>query len=384
MVNRRRALALLTAALVLCLLTGGCWDYREIDQRAFVLILGFDRADDGRYLASAQVAIARFLRGAGTAGGGGGTAPGKLPYRIVSETGTTPQEAFEAVRSDLFREIDLGHTMVVVFGEELAAEGLEQFDWIRRSFRIPDIAFLSVAHGRAEDVVKADTPAEELPGLFLYHAFSRKYNQSPDIIPVYLWEALVKLYESPFEDIYLQGVTGEKYGLNHSGLALFSLHRLAGWLDETQAAVFGRLKREYFEGVVATLSDPVPGKLLSTHIINGSRHLGVSFEGGELTLKVSETIGGNFVEAAGFGITSPKELDLIQRQLAQQEEADVRNLLQTMQGMKSDALGFGELLRRRDPSNPLLADPATWREAYSKAKIQVRVKVKARNRGFTK
>lgn len=376
-----RAFGALAVALALCLLVGGCWDYREIDQRAFVIILGFDRADDGRYLASAQIAVTRYLRGAGTAGGG---AANKLPYRIVSGVGVTPQAAFEEIRSDLFREVDLGHTSVVIFGEELAGEGLEQFDWIRRSFRLPNIAFLGVAHGRAETVVSADTPAEELPGLFLFHAFSRKYNRSPDIIPVYLWEGMVQLYLSPFEDVYLQGVTGEKYGLNHSGLALFSRRRLVGWLTETQAAVFGRVKREYFEGVVATLSEAVPGKLLSMLVLGGSRRLGVTYEGGQLTLSVSETISGNFVEAPGIAITSPTELDRLQAELVRQEEADLRNLLQTMQSVKSDALGFGELLRRRDPASPLLADPDTWREAYSRAAIRVQVKVEARNRGFTK
>ncbi|HEY3314452.1 MAG TPA: hypothetical protein VGL40_04130, partial [Bacillota bacterium] len=199
--RKRWAMVGLAAALALCLLAGGCWDYSEIDQRAFAIMIGFDKTPEGKYQASAEIAVTRFLRGASGGAGGGGGGATKPPFRIVTAVGDTPQQAIEGIRSALFRDLDLGHVKVVVFGEDAAGDGLKQFDWVGRSFRVPNTAFLAVAHGRAEDSVKADTPAEELPGLFLYHAFSRKYNRSPDIIPVFLWEGLVKLYQETYQDV---------------------------------------------------------------------------------------------------------------------------------------------------------------------------------------
>jgi spore germination protein KC len=167
-------------------------------------------------------------------------------------------------------------------------------------------------------------------------------------------------------------------------LALFSRRRLVGWLSEEQVAVFGRVKRGYPEGVVSMLTDLVPGRLLSLHVTSGSKKYWITSEGDNLTLHLQETVGGELVEAAGVTITSPTELGRLERALEKKEEENIRDVLRTMQELRADAFGFGELLRRKDPGNPALADADTWREAYARAKVDVKVRVRARNRGFTK
>lgn len=385
--GRRRIGFVCAVVLALALSVSGCWDYLDIEQRAFPIVIGLDLTPEGRYLASLQVVLPRNLRGAGPGGGTGGTASvpgGQSPYRVVTAEGDSPATAVFHAHGLLFREIDLGQVKVIVIGESLAASGLGQLGWVSRTLSMPSDTFVTVARGQALPVVQASTPAEEIPGLFLFHDFTRKYNRSPDIIPVYAWQALIKWLYHPYMDVYMQGVTGEEFGVNHDGLAVFSLCRFSGWLTEKQTAIFGRSRRGFVQGVIDARLPETGGGFASLRIDGGSSKYWVTSDDGGIVLHVSESLRGADIENQGFTLTSIKEAHLVEGALAAKEEESIRDLLATLQQLRGDIFGFGEKLREKDPGNPALESPEAWRDAYARARVDVTVKVTILNRGFMK
>lgn len=97
----RRCHSLVALLVALLPLAAGCWDFRGLDQRGFVLMVGIDRREDDKFRLSLQMQTATPGQQDGQGGGG------QRPYRVLTGEGDTIREAFERARADIFRELDL-------------------------------------------------------------------------------------------------------------------------------------------------------------------------------------------------------------------------------------------------------------------------------------
>jgi spore germination protein KC len=335
-----------------------------VDERALALMLGIDRAGGGDYRVTVQIPVAR---GPGTEPTSGGS------VRIMTEVGPSVEGALLRVSRALYRSLELGQLKVIVVGAGLAREGLDRFDWLWRSRRIPGVTFLAVARETAAEVVAAETPLLAIPALFLYHQLKTTHATDDNVVPVYRWQALRNVV-SPLEDLFLPGVTAHRYGLNVAGVALFRQGRLVGWLDDTGPPSLNRLLGWRFDGVLV-----VPGaadRPAAVRITGGGSRYGVRTEDHGLTLWAEVTVEG---EARESGVSDVLELE---RRGAAVLMAETAGLIRQLQSLGTDPAGFGERLRRQHPGHPAVTSAAAWRAAYARAGVAVRARVRLRTPGY--
>lgn len=376
----RRAPALGLIVLSFTILTG-CWDFRETEERTLALMVGIDAGERQEYAVSVQLVLPQNLKITGQTGGGGGGGGGK-PFRVLVEEGTTIEAAVERIRQALYRDLDFGHTKVIVLGEEVARRGLDRLGWLWRNERVPGIAFLTVAHGRAAEVVAAESPAVEVPVFFLFNMLTpTSYNRTASVVPVLRWKAFSHLH-ARLQDVYLTGVTATKYGVNTEGVAAFHRGRMVGWLDPEQAAdlnwVLGRrLTRE----VVAAPPPGLPGEPVSVRIVGGLSRYAVDLDDDDApVLNVRLMLQGVMRDSGPGEIRAA--VDEVQQALARASEEKVRRTIARLQAMQADLPGFGERLRREYSDHPAVRSPDAWRRAFARAPVRVEAVVRLATTGY--
>lgn len=164
--------------LVLCCILGsyGCTpthSKRELNSIAIVMGLGLDASKDtskdisldaGKLRVTAQVVRTGSLSGGGAKSGGGpSNAADAMYWNLVMEG----NDIFPMLRGSVKqsnRNLYISHNQVIVFGEELAKEGLAPFmDYFFREREMRYNVLLAVSEQPAGDILKISPNLENLP-----------------------------------------------------------------------------------------------------------------------------------------------------------------------------------------------------------------------------
>lgn len=160
------ARALLAGLLITSLTTvSGCWGKRELEDRAFVTILGIDHAADGRILASALLSLP-----AGRAGGGAGGSTETSGTLLLSTAGRNIEEAISEMEFLSSRELNTVYMAFVILGEEFARTDVGPVvDVFSRHLHYKPNTLLGVCKGKAYDFLRGFTPQQEVhPSEYLW------------------------------------------------------------------------------------------------------------------------------------------------------------------------------------------------------------------------
>lgn len=265
--KKGRIFSLLLFALFGPLLLSGCWERTELNEMAFVLGMGLDKAESG-YRVTMQVVIPSAISSQ-TVGGAGG---GGVPVVVSSFTVPTIYDADRQYSLLSSRDIYKGHIRVLVIGEELARAGIaEALDVFKRSREPRNDYYVMVAKdATAEEVLKILTPMDKLPANKLFFAMDKSHKSSARTVAVPLNEFIENLIYVGINPV-LTGVevTGSaKEGENKSSLdkstprstlryrsvAVFKKDKMIGWLSDNQAVGYN-----YISDRIVHSSGPVPG-----------------------------------------------------------------------------------------------------------------------------
>lgn len=396
------------AALVLLMIlvtasTSGCWDHRELEDVGFILALGLDKGENAPVRLTAQIAVPVQI----APGRGGGGGPG-----VITETveGSTIDEIMTYMSSFRHKQVSLQHNKIIVFGKELAQEGILQF--LGEAVRDREIRrsnYLLVSTGTAGDVLQAlsaeRNPAaaiEELVRLTSYtglapqvtiHDWLTAY-ESRTGAPV---APVIGPPRSPTKSGLEQdggsgrgtgsGVTGNGAlslpKLQVMGTAVFDGDRLVDMMSGVESQVFlmmiGKLKRT---AITTPLEDP---QAVVTVRLKGEKpKKSLTYEGS--TPKIKHTIvfeGGitQFIYRHKY-LTTQRELDNVARQVGERVKGIAEELVARMQGLGVDPFGYAGLARGRMSTYTEWVG-FDWRPLYQQADIAIEVKSFLRRTGLT-
>ncbi len=236
----KKLLACLTLFVVMSGFLSGCWSRKELGELAIVLGAGVDRAPDNQVRLTLQLARPRSFAGGSETGGGGAEAT----TWVVSETGTTVQDAERKLAGRISRRIYWAHSGMVVFGEEAARHGIQYYtNFFYRGPHPRETTWVLVAKGEAKDILETSSELE--------------YSSAQDIgfmtrgktvFPVNLKEMVI-MRATPGTNIaiprvevvdsgVIQGPGKEKpaghKGVALTGTAVFSKVNMLGWLDDSE------------------------------------------------------------------------------------------------------------------------------------------------------
>lgn len=385
----RRYKVVFVAVLLLAstVLLSGCSQSSQVENQAFVLVMGLDRTEDGELELCVQLPRVSGGSSPGGEGNGGGSSDN---YIQLSVTGSNFDSALERLRWASPRSLDLAQMKLVVIGRALAEESgfREVIRQIAQTERLFTAARVTVCEGGARDFVEAIAPiigtrlSTDINAMFehfielgyipkarLAELFyqTESFYSDPMVSYSMLAEspqpgaaaqdeaapaAALAGYANTFSENYESDVPNR-----YLGAAVFSGGQLCGTLTGQQTLFANLLRNELnmfhyeFDGQNLAMS-PVSAFSLS-----------VDTQAEPVRLKVS----GRLNIAAHDRATDVEAL-------IESLESDIRNTISAAQKMRADPFGFAE---RAAGKFVVLGDwiAYDWREKFSQAEVEINVSI---------
>ncbi|MBE7037450.1 MAG: Ger(x)C family spore germination protein [Ruminococcaceae bacterium] len=128
----------LMLVLFMCFILSGCYDRKEIDDYAYVIAIGVDKAEGGKYKFTASVANPNVI------GEAKEKAEGALSNITVEATDFF--SATEIINYNLSKKINLSHTNLIIFSKSIAQKGLKTFtDSFVRELKIRPATLVAIS-----------------------------------------------------------------------------------------------------------------------------------------------------------------------------------------------------------------------------------------------
>lgn len=141
------------------LVTTGCFDRQELEQQAFVLAVGLDKAPGGLVDCSFQLALPISPSSGGGDSGGKKPLASKGPITIRAHT---VMEAATLANAVVERRLTFTHLKMIAFGQTMAQQGLaEQVRPLTRYRDFRRTVMLLVCKGQAGDMLRQLNPVIE-------------------------------------------------------------------------------------------------------------------------------------------------------------------------------------------------------------------------------
>lgn len=370
MINKRWVLALL--GVLLLLLAGGCWDYREPDEVAWVMAVGLDKGRENLLRVTFQVAIPKDISGGGEEGGGGGG----QGYFVTSMEAPSFLAAIEMMNAFVDRQGDLTHAQVVIFSRELAERDISRyFMSLNRFFQFRPSTRVMVCQDTAEETLRQAMPVlENSPGKYWelitagwkYTEFIPRDGfrfidanlRTPGAAAVVPLIGLEREKPGPPDPTFkpkgeqIAGSLARKGGvkIEFFGAALFSEGRMVGTLNGDQTGVL-KFVRGTAERTIKHVLDPhEPGHLIILRVTpRGNRpHIDIDLRGdGPPRVRAVIPVEANIMSI--YGRTEwdrPERIPELEKMANRALNEDALVAVQRLQEMGADGFGFGWQAKR--------------------------------------
>jgi len=373
----------------------GCWNRRELNDIAIAVALGFDKSGD-QYAVSAQIVNPGEV--AAKKGGGDKGAP----VVTYTEKGDTVFEALRKILTQSPRKIYLSHVRIVVFGEELAKEGIgKTLDFLSRDHEMRTDFFIAVAKGiPAEKTLRLYTiPQEIIPANKLFKSIEAASNAWAVASKVTLDELIADIVSEGKHPVLTGvGLAGPKNNeetetkknverikpisnLYIRGMAVFKHDKLVGWLNEDESKGYNYTQGNV-KSTVVEVACPKGGKLGVEVVRTKEKVKGKigKYERPQIAIELR-------VEANVADVEC--DIDLSRNQsiyeLEKRTEQEIKNVIEAavqkaQEKYKVDIFGFGEVFYRSEPKawKKMKKD---WDEQFADLPVNVKVDVKIRRLG---
>ncbi|MBK1810347.1 Ger(x)C family spore germination protein [Clostridium sp. YIM B02505] len=370
----------------------GCWGAREPSQISIVTALGIDKEDEN-YLVTVQIlnpgSIALSRNSEGT------------PVTTYRMEGKTIEEAVRRLSLEIPRNIFLGHLRLLVFGEDLAREGIgKTLDYLLRNTEIRSDFYLTVVKGeKATEALNILTPLERIPAnkIFFSLEVSEKIWAATASVKLFQFiETLQKEGAEPIlTSIFVHG--NSDVGMNIENIenvdvpsniqigpiAAFKGDKLIGWLNDPQSTLINILIGDS-KGFLIMVPWEDPNEFVNLSTEKLSRKVIVEEVMGKPKIKVDIKIKASITEAMGI-IPVDKPATVTQIEKKTEEYLKLRFSKSTTEiqtQFQTDIFGFGEIIKneRLDLWKSISKD---WNKVFPTLPVEYNVKVEVTGTGTT-
>ena len=421
MKNKIRKICIILVMLIMCQLTTGCYDRRELDELAYPIAVGFDKGE-GKFLRmSLQIVVPTKIAGGGE--GGGGEGGGKESVSIMTVETPTIYSGLNMVNTYVSKQINLSHVKAIIFSEELAREGIEKYiNAITRGREFRGNAYILVAKGTGNSAEKfmrevkpelESNPAkyyEMVLNAFDYTGFTAEAtlisfyrNMTSHTTQPMAVLANVSEFEKS-EDITLEYSTYKQKGRNYPlpgdytagnmpkvgnlktevmGMAVFDGARMVGEMDGEETSYHLMVEGKYGYSYV-TIPDPEAKDLFvllnlrqdrrpkkKVEMIGDKPHIYIYIKLEADVLSIQSGI--NYESIGKTRILEQATEEFI-------TEGIERMLNRTVEEFGSDTFGIGEVIKKKFLTWDQWTD-FDWKEKYRASSFTVNVDVKIRRPG---
>ena len=374
--KKKRFLSLLVLGLYVLALAG-CWDARELDTLSIVAGIGIDTSSQpGEYDFTILVGKAQKSKSDGE------SSSQSSPYLLITATAKTMLLAFEQTRMKSSRELFLHPNQVVIFGKDLAEQGLEPIlDMFIRDHESRLEVWAFVADGRAGDILSTDTKQEPIPAA----AIERMTQNASGISKFYgtkmieLFSRLVDKGTSAIVPIISRTQEKDSLSLALSGSAIFIKDKMVGMLNKQETLGYIFAMGDVEDGV---LEVPMEGGTAALEVSQLSSKASPILKDGKISIKLNVNALLAIGELQGFqGQKMDKLMPQIEKAAAAEIVNKIVNTFLKTQSLKADIYGYGVSVYKKYPKEwETMKDD--WNNIYSGIELNVTVKTQLSNTGL--
>jgi len=390
----KKQLSLLLCAAIILIVTAGCWDYRELEQRGLVCCLGLDRAAEPGKIKMTVSVIRPGEVSSDT--GAGGVVRSKAAY--YTATGDT---VFETTRNFLMqssRRLFWGHNRNLIIGEAMAREGV--FNVIDRFVRGVEPRLRSwvfVAGGtEAKEIVETVSKMEDGPGAELDALI--KSSTSLSVVPQVDLKLFIERLNSktaaavaPRLELIragektdagdYPGTSGpagaaepKRQRLKLSGTAVFKGDRLVGWLNKAESRGLLWALGKAQSSIVVVKCPGDESSLASLELLELISKIKPEKRGNRIVITVEVQTESNLVEQQGAAdLATPEALRSLERRHATVVKNEILAAVKKAREYNADIFAFGEAIERKFPQEWKELE-SRWDEAFPELEIELKVK----------
>lgn len=376
--KRLSVLALAGLALIL----PGCWDRTEINDIAFVLISAMDKAENGLVRFTMMIPLPGQMGGPG--GGGGGTS-GNKSYYIDSETDRTFREARAKLQKRMSRRMFFAHRRVVVVGESLAREGInEVIDELTRMPESRMSIYMIISEGDGTSLLKSSPKLERFPAEAI-----RELTKEPGVMPINLKEIAVSLGNKGSDPVItymgtkkpeMNGKASEEVQI--LGYAQFRQSKMVGVFREEAAIGLTWLRNQhtYYITSVKTKND----QLVTLNVFAGKTKIDADIRDDRLHFTIRVTARARVLEnTGGIDFHQISNNEEIERLLAENIRQSIQAAVKQMQREGTDSASLGTQVFRRHPMEWQRKLEDRWPDYLKNAEFTYRIDTQLADTGLT-
>jgi len=368
-------------SLVGVILLTGCWDRRELEERAPMLAIAIDvdEEDEERYRMTVQIPIPIKIAGSTGQGGGGNTDA----VKIMSVTGRTITDATNNLQLRLNQRLFLGHTRVLAISEEVAREGIEEIlDGFRREPLIRRLLWPIIVKGRASSLLEIKPELTQIPVVYIMDLVEN--GRKTGIIPNKTLGDYFNETSNKAMQPFLNYVEANKRDVKWKGIAIFRDHKMVGSLPPVQTWTLLQLRDQKRGGDVIM---PLRGHeqafvTFRPHFVNTDLTFHPKQNG--LEARFSCELQGDIVEVikGGARFASPEDfIHKMEKELKREMESRAQTMIQKVQEQaNSDILRLGLRLRAHHYHDYWVSH--NWHKEFKNFPIQVEYTIKLRRLGM--
>lgn len=389
--------ALMNTVLLLC----GCWDRYEIEERANILALSIDIADEGDDIVMHEVTHAKgefpvtedqvvykmtaqlAVPGKVMLGPSGGETNSEETDWLLVAYGYSMKDALSNLQQELAERIYLGHIQIIVVSDKIAKSGLKDImDFLRRDFEVRRTSWLMVTEGDAQEILKATPPVQTVPSLYLASTLQDavRYGKLPSEYLGKIWidfsdigvDAMVPLVKSKGDHILVDG------------LAYFRGYKMVGKLSPTETGAVLALQGENPAGYTNVVKPENQKGVYLVKPLRRKSKISIDLVNGQPKVSIHVKIEGFIEEELYTNDLNEKKLEEIEKTISKFGEKSLLALMKKLQEDESDPLGLGAMVRAYYPKywNEKVKDNEGWYKVYKDLDITIHLDYKIRRTGL--
>jgi len=363
-------------SLLAMLMTGGCWDWRIVDELAIIFGIAVDAAEE-EGLNQFTFVYPIFAQEAEEV---------KLTTTI---TGYSLQQALINLQHQSEQRPVLGRVNVFIFTEASARSGdmhqiLRQYDQIRDNN--PNAYICVVKGSTAQEVLNLNLPQQPRVAVFLANMLmdNNIEGRLPAIFATTYWTQYHTAGISPVVPVIaLIGPGDEKSGIRLEGLAVIdSKGVMKGYLSDTETIMYMLLTGNIQRGQLYTQVDVQAEKKKNVTAFIQKRAVRIESkiidDRVAFLIKAEIDLDGVSIDLEEGSVLQSAIIRDLERALARDIQGNIRRVLRKTQNWEADIVGMGQYARSQQAQ---WFKGKNWEKEFGKSDFQVEVKVRVKRVG---
>lgn len=385
---------LLLLIIISTIFLSGCWDRLEIEEQAYVVVVGLDLDENDNFVITCQIANPQGGGSAGT-----GIAEDEEASEIVSFTMKDVLAIRDLATVSVTRRLTFTHTKTLIVGENLARSDkfYNILESVLRDRQVRRDTFLIISKESAADFIRNNKPPMETRPHKFYQFMSkrwleagmvpvsivRKFIQSTEsgevlYLAIYGTNEKVEEKEKKYEDNYIAGEVDKEGGnvVQLIGSAVFKDGKMIGYLNGEETRIALLLREETtIDTLFVTYPDPLnENYLITARIIKTTgAQIDMNLEGEVPVIKVKVPIELSVISIPSKidYITDKNNRDLLKSHIQDRLKQNAENLIKKTQEEFGLSAFDWYLSVRKQFSTIEEYKEYNWRERYPDAEVSV-------------